>query len=190
MICEDLWQQAGTMAERPYSVEAQEAQLLDRSIVVFVRNPALAGCMAQGDTLEEALAELQEARQEYLYTLLENGRDMPEPESTGNRRPRVSWLEPDLISENLWARAETLAARDYMVEFTPETLEDGSEGVLAENPEMPGCMETGRTKAAALAALARERHVFIYSLLEAGKPVPAPGDMQTMAGEDASRVAG
>ena len=60
--------------------------------------------------------------------------------------------------------------------------------MLAENPEMPGCMETGRTQTGAQAALARERHVFIYSLLEAGKPVPAPGDMQTMAGEDASRV--
>ncbi len=189
MIQDELWQRAGTLAERPYSVEAHESQLLDRSIVVFVENPGLPGCMAHGDTLEEALAELKEARQLYLYTLLEDGEAAPEPEPTGNGRPQVSWLEPDLIDEALWARAETLAARNYMVEFSPETLEDGSAGVLAENPEMPGCMETGRTKAAALAALARERHVFIYSLLEAGKPVPAPGDLRTMADEDAARVA-
>ena len=190
MICEDLWQQAGTLAERPYSVEAHESQLLDRSIVVFVENPALPGCMSHGDTLEEALAELKEARQLYLYTLLEDGEAVPEPEPTTNDRPQVTWLEPDLIDESLWARAEMLAAREYEAVFSPETLEDGSEGVLAENPEMPGCMETGRTQTGAQAALARERHVFIYSLLEAGKTVPAPGDMQTMAGEDASRVAG
>ena len=190
MIQDDLWQRARTLAERCYSVEAHESQLLDRSIVVFVENPGLPGCMSHGDTLEEALAELKEARQLYLYTLLEDGEAVPEPEPTTTGRPQVTWLEPDLIDESLWARAETLAAREYMVEFSPETLEDGSEGVLAENPEMPGCMETGRTQTGAQAALARERHVFIYSLLEAGKPVPAPGDMQTMAGEDASRVAG
>ena len=103
---------------------------------------------------------------------------------------KVTWLEPELIDEDLWARAETLAARDYLVEFSPETLEDGSEGVLAENPEMPGCMETGPTREAALAALARERHVYVYSLLEAGKPVPEPGDIKAMVDEDAATVAG
>lgn len=181
MIREDLWQRAGKLAGRPYSVEAQKSQLLDRSVIVFVRNPALPGCMSHGDTLEEALAELREARQLYIYTLLEDGRDVPEPESTANAHPRVTWLEPELIDEALWARAETLAARDYRVEFSPETLDDGSEGVLAEHPEMPGCMASGRTRAGAQAALARERHVFIYSLLEAGKPVPEPGDIPAPA---------
>ncbi len=190
MIREDLWQQAGILADRPYSVQAQKSQLLDRSIVVVVANPELPGCMAQGDSLEEALAELGEARQEYLYVLLQRGRDIPEPESTTNAHPHVTWLEPELIVEDLWSRAEKLAARDYRVEFSPETLEDGSEGFLAENPEMPGCMESGRTRAGAQAALARERHVFIYSLLEAGKPVPEPGDIKAIVDEDAATVAG
>ena len=190
MIRDDLWQQAGALADRPYNVEAQKSQLLDRSIVVVVGNPRLPGCLSHGDTLEQALAELNEARQLYIYTLLEDGRDVPEPEQTADSRLQVAWLEPELIDENLWARAETLAARDYLVEFSPETLEDGSEGVLAENPEMPGCMETGPTREAALAALAWERHVFIYSLLEADKPVPAPGDTLTMAKQATARIAG
>lgn len=190
MIREDLWQQAGILASRPYSVQAQKSQLLDRSIVVFVRNPALPGCMAQGDTLGEALAELGEARQEYLFALLEDGIDVPEADAAPNGPPSVTWLEPELIDEDLWARAEKLAARDYRVEFSPETLEDGSEGVLAENPEMPGCMESGRTRVGAQAALARQRHVFIYCLLEAGKPVPEPGDIKAIADEDAATVAG
>ena len=190
MIREDLWRQAGNLADRPYSVQAQKSQLLDRSIVVVVANPELPGCMSHGDTLEQALAELNEARQLYIYTLLEDGRDIPEPASPTNAPPRVTWLEPELIDEELWSRAEKLAAREYRVEFSAETLEDGSEGVLAENPEMPGCMESGRTRAGAQAALARERHVFIYSLLEAGKPVPEPGDMPAMADEDAATVAG
>ena len=189
MIRGDLWQQAGVLADRPYSVEAQKSQLLDRSIVVFVRNPALPGCMSHGDTLDEALAELGEARQLYIYTLLEDGMDVPEAEPSPNGRPSVTWLEPELIDEDLWSRAEELAARDYRVEFSPETLEDGSEGVLAENPEMPGCMESGRTRSEAQEALTRERHVFIYSLLEAGKPVPEPGDIRALVDEDAATVA-
>lgn len=180
-IREDLWQRAGVLAGRPYNVEAQESQLLDRSIAVLVANPELPGCMSHGDTLEEALAELREARQLYIYTLLVDGMDVPEPEATANAHPRVTWLEPDLIDEELWSQAEKLAARDYRVEFSPETLDDGSEGVLAENPEMPGCMASGRTRDEAQAALARERHVFIYSLLEAGKPVPEPGDITAPA---------
>ena len=181
MIRDDLWQQAEALAERPYNVVAQESQLLDRSIVVVVENPGLPGCLSHGDTLEQALAELNEARQLYIYTLLEDGRDVPAPGATANEFAQVTWLEPELIDEDLWARAETLAARDYLVEFSPKGLGDGSEGVLAENPEMPGCMAASRTQAGALTALARERHVFIYSLLEAGRPVPEPGDLQTMA---------
>ena len=190
MIREDLWQQAGKLAGSPYSVQAQKSQLLDRSIVVVVANPELPGCLSHGDTLEEALAELREARQEYLFARLQVGKKVPGPELTADAHPQVTWLEPDLIDETLWVRAEKLAARDYRVEFSPETLEDGSEGVLAENPEMPGCMESGRTRSEAQAALARERHVFIYSLLEAGKPVPEPGDIQAMVDEDAATVAG
>ncbi|MCE2488522.1 MAG: type II toxin-antitoxin system HicB family antitoxin [Anaerolineae bacterium] len=190
MIREDLWQKAGKLADRPFSVEAQKSQLLDRSIVVVVANPELPGCMAQGDTLKQALAELKEARQEYLFPILKAGRQVPEPKPTAGGCPRITWLEPELIDETLWSRAEALAARDYLVEFSPETLEDGSEGVLAENPEMPGCMESGRTPAEAKAALARGRHVFIYCLLEAGKAVPEPGDIHMMADGDAATIAG
>ena len=106
-----LWQRARTLAERCYSVEAHESQLLDRSIVVFVENPGLPGCMSHGDTLEEALAELKEARQLYLYTLLEDGRLCRSPSQP---QAIVRRSQPDLIDESLWARAETLAAREYM----------------------------------------------------------------------------
>ena len=43
-----------------------------------VRVPALPGCNTHGDTLEEALANAQEAIEGYLQTLKELGRPIPE----------------------------------------------------------------------------------------------------------------
>jgi predicted RNase H-like HicB family nuclease len=41
--------------------------------------PALPGCHSQGDTLEEALANLKEAIELYLEVLEEDGLPIPEP---------------------------------------------------------------------------------------------------------------
>ena len=42
-------------------------------------HPDLEGCMSHGDTIEEALSNLSEARTLYLSTLLEKGLDIPLP---------------------------------------------------------------------------------------------------------------
>ena len=40
--------------------------------------PALPGCASDGDTAEEALANVQEAAQAYVEVLVEDGRPIPE----------------------------------------------------------------------------------------------------------------
>ena len=142
MIQDDLWQRARTLAERCYSVEAHESQLLDRSIVVVCREPRFAGLYVSWGHARGSAGRIEGSPAVIPVHAARRWRRLcRSPEPTTSDRPQVTWLEPDLIDESLWARAETLAAREYMVEFSPETLEDGSEGVLAENPEMPGCME-------------------------------------------------
>jgi predicted RNase H-like HicB family nuclease len=47
--------------------------------IFLARNPALYGCMAQGDTLEEAINNLEEARIDYIYSLLEDNQEIPDP---------------------------------------------------------------------------------------------------------------
>ncbi len=80
MIRDDLWSRASEIAERDYRVEYEWDELSDGSPIVMAINPELPGCMAQGATEEEARSELREARQEYVYTLLEDGLQVPEPE--------------------------------------------------------------------------------------------------------------
>jgi len=81
MIRDDLWEQAGELAARPYKVVTIEDTLTDGTVVVVARNPELKGCLAQGLTAEEAIRELGEARQVYIYSLLEDKLPVPEPEA-------------------------------------------------------------------------------------------------------------
>lgn len=43
-----------------------------------VHVPALPGCASQGDTLEEALANIREAMELYLWSLKDDGLPIPE----------------------------------------------------------------------------------------------------------------
>ena len=45
----------------------------------LARHPELPGCLSQGDTPEEAIANLRDARELYIRALLEDGLDVPLP---------------------------------------------------------------------------------------------------------------
>ena len=45
----------------------------------FVRIPDLPGCMTQGETIEEALANIKEAKELWLEEMVESGLPIPEP---------------------------------------------------------------------------------------------------------------
>ncbi len=74
-----LWEQAEKLASRGYDVETFRDTLTNGEIVILARHPELPGCMAHGVTKEEAIANLKEARTEYIYSLLEDGEDVPYP---------------------------------------------------------------------------------------------------------------
>ena len=59
----------------PYTIELTP----DEDGAWFAAVPLLKGCMTQGDSREEALAMLDEARELWLETALEAGIPIPEP---------------------------------------------------------------------------------------------------------------
>jgi predicted RNase H-like HicB family nuclease len=75
----ELQQQAGKLSDRPYSVEILHDETTTGEPVVVVSHPELPGCMAQGKNLEEALHELEQARFEYILSLLEDNLPVPGP---------------------------------------------------------------------------------------------------------------
>lgn len=72
-------EQAKITARLPYSITVTQDEATDGTPILLVENDELKGCMAQGRTIEEALANLEEARIDYIYSLLEDGLDIPLP---------------------------------------------------------------------------------------------------------------
>ena len=74
-----LWQRAEELAARNYELITSVDTLSTGEKVYVVSNPALPGCLAHGQTLSQALRELVEARTAYIYYLLVDKLDVPEP---------------------------------------------------------------------------------------------------------------
>ena len=76
-----LSERAEKLAAEPYTVEIILDETTDGEPVYLVSHPELPGCMAQGGTIEEATANLEDARKEYILSLLEDGLPVPTPSS-------------------------------------------------------------------------------------------------------------
>jgi predicted RNase H-like HicB family nuclease len=75
-------QKAEKLARRPYLVELLKDELSDGQTIYIASNPALPGCKSQGMTSEEAQKNLESARIDYIYFLLEDGLPVPDPMPT------------------------------------------------------------------------------------------------------------
>lgn len=64
----------------PYEVEVGPDECDDQPCYMAL-HPELYGCMAQGDTPEEALSNLKAAREDYITALLEEGVEVPLPKN-------------------------------------------------------------------------------------------------------------
>lgn len=90
-MADDLWKSAERMARRLYAIEIKMDKMPDGNDIYVVYNPDLPGCMAHGDTLDEAIALLDEVRLDYINALLEEGIPFPAPQSftTSSQRDTV-----------------------------------------------------------------------------------------------------
>jgi predicted RNase H-like HicB family nuclease len=64
-----------------YSIEVIPDQTTEGSLCYVASHPELPGCMSHGDTTEEAINNLSEAKRLYISTLLRKGEDVPFPRS-------------------------------------------------------------------------------------------------------------
>lgn len=74
-----LEQQAHNLACQPYHRVATREKLEDGQEVYVLSLLELPGCIAQGNTLPEALADLSEVVYEYILGYLEDGVPVPQP---------------------------------------------------------------------------------------------------------------
>jgi predicted RNase H-like HicB family nuclease len=72
-------QEAARLAALPYSVEVAKDETTDGRPIFLARVPELEGCMAQGDTLDQALDSLQEAKLDFILALLVDALPVPLP---------------------------------------------------------------------------------------------------------------
>lgn len=77
----------------PYSVEVIPNQTTEGSMCYVALHPELPGCMSHGDTPEEAIANLMEAKELYIKTLLEKGQNISLPRSSTSAVWEVSGVE-------------------------------------------------------------------------------------------------
>jgi predicted RNase H-like HicB family nuclease len=67
-------------AARSYTVQINKSETAGGRTVYVAASPELDGCIAQGDTEEEAEANLRMARVDYIESLLEDGLPVPDPQ--------------------------------------------------------------------------------------------------------------
>ena len=85
-----------------YQTEVVPDMTTEGTACYLASHPELPGCMSHGRTPEEALRNLDDARELYLRALLEKGRDIPIPAVTGTAAlpfSRVIWRVEEVLSE-------------------------------------------------------------------------------------------
>lgn len=90
MMNEHLRQQAEHLANRPYSLSIERDTLSDGREVIVLRHPELPGCKAQGFSLPEAKAYLDDARVDYIQALVELDLPVPAPAASGETTTHIS----------------------------------------------------------------------------------------------------
>src|SRR5262245_12122257 len=70
---------AKRFASLPYSIVVEQDETTEGEPIYVLSHPELPGCIAQGETWEEALDNLSDATYEYISSLLEDGLAVPEP---------------------------------------------------------------------------------------------------------------
>ena len=102
----DLLAQAEKLAARPYTVGISLDETTEGASVYVAYHPELKGCLGQGLNMEEAVANLDEARVDYIHSLLDDNLPVPEPEA----------LETSTTSSPI---GETLVLSNRKVEAEP-----------------------------------------------------------------------
>lgn len=120
-------------AKRPYPFQVFRDDEGDNETRYLAKNPDLEGCMAQGATQAEAIANLAEARYDLIEFLLERGLPIPEPsviqgssevQGIKNLKITTRQSEPtidDILDSTFMAKAIEKEGRELLYEASLET---------------------------------------------------------------------
>jgi len=78
-VTDNLSRQAALLARRPYTVQLLRDETTTGEPVFVAMLQELEGCMAQGDSIDEAIDALEDAKLDFIATLLEDGIPVPDP---------------------------------------------------------------------------------------------------------------
>jgi predicted RNase H-like HicB family nuclease len=134
-----------------YVVEIEEDE--DGSFVAEV--PSLPGCVSDGKTREEALANVKEAITGYLERLTAHGNPIPPP-----------------LTEHIVIVPAGLNGSETKYSVKIQEDEDGV--FVVQVPELPGCISDGKTRNEALTNITEAIQLYLDDLKETGDPVPPP----------------
>lgn len=87
------WRKAKELATRPHQIVYFSERDDAGKPYFFVEVLEMPGCHSDGETIEEARENVQSALVDFIYFLLEDGMDIPEPQF-GNRNVVVNRYEP------------------------------------------------------------------------------------------------
>jgi len=87
--------------------------------------PELLGCVAHGDTREEAIATLDAFKTEWLASALEEGATIPEPKSEPTHSGKVLLRMPRTLHERAVqvSKLENVSLNTYIVQAVTESVE-------------------------------------------------------------------
>lgn len=71
---------AKQLAARPYQMRIFADETADGDPGYYAMIPELPGCVSDGDTVEEAKQNVESAKVDFIYFLLEDGLAVPEPQ--------------------------------------------------------------------------------------------------------------
>jgi len=70
---------AKDLAKKPYTIVVYEDKTTTGEKIYLATHPELSGCMAQGETQDSAIKELESVTIEYIDSLIEDNLPIPEP---------------------------------------------------------------------------------------------------------------
>ncbi len=79
-----LHRQAKILADRPYQMVTFQDKTTEGETTYVALIPELPGCHTHGETSHEALELLDEVKTEFIYFLLVDGLNVPEPKLLGH----------------------------------------------------------------------------------------------------------
>ena len=82
---DSLRDEARRLADRGYTTDLDYERLSDGTIAFLASHPELPGCMAHGDSMENAEKNLGGATEDYILSLLEDGVDVPYPRASATQ---------------------------------------------------------------------------------------------------------